>query len=95
MGSRVQIGHHPRWRPRCAACRPSLSRWLAIVTLAGGAAVRPAVAEPAAAATAVGPEAWLDALTIPVIQTRIDAGDVERTGSPPPTCAASARSTTT
>ena len=47
---------------------------VAIVTLAGGTAVRPAVAEPAAAATAVGPDAWLDALTIPVIQARFDRG---------------------
>ena len=31
---------------------------------------------PAAAATAVGPEAWLDALTIPEIQARIDRGAI-------------------
>ena len=53
---------------------------VAIVTLAGGTAVRPAVAEPTAAATAVGPDAWLDALTIPVIQARFDRGVMSSAG---------------
>jgi amidase len=53
-----------------------LAALVAIVTLVGVAAVPPAVAEGPAATAAVGPDAWLDALTIPQIQARIGAGDL-------------------